>query len=374
MAPPQAFAPHVTAPSPVAAQPLDPAQAQLPPLIAPRAAAPTRRTLLGAALGLGLGAAAGLWPETRLFAQQVQDFLMGPPVPDIAPRRLSEHVWMILATDGFPTLENRGMMSNVCFVTTSAGVVVLDSGSSLQIGEMAIRMIRSVTPLPVVAVFNSHYHGDHWLGNHAFVQAFGDTLPIYALAHTCEMILGAEGNLWRNLMERWTQQSTAGTRVVAPNRVVAHGQSLRFGEVTLRLHHYGTAHTPSDLCVEVLPDRVTAVGDIAMGNRIANLDDGSYPGTFRYYAALQASCGDQLWLPGHGLASRDLLQTYGAFLAGIWEPCLQAVKDGQSEAVARERVLKDPRVARRASDMQGFERNIGKYVSLAYLEAEREAF
>ena len=43
-------------------------------------------------------------------------------------------------------------------------------------------------------------------------------------------------------------------------------------------------------------------------------------------------------------------------------------------ASARERVLADPRVASRAADTAGFESNIGKYVSLAYLEAEREAF
>jgi ribulose 1,5-bisphosphate carboxylase large subunit-like protein len=72
------------------------------------------------------------------------------------------------------------MMSNVTFVVTSAGVVILDSGSSLQIGQMAIRMIRRVTDLPVVAVFNSHYHGDHWLGNHAFAQTWGAQLPIHA--------------------------------------------------------------------------------------------------------------------------------------------------------------------------------------------------
>jgi glyoxylase-like metal-dependent hydrolase (beta-lactamase superfamily II) len=333
----------------------------------------TRRSLLGAGMALG-AAGLGLWPEARLLAQQVGDFLEGPPMPDIRPQQLSPHVWMIFASDGFPTPENRGMMSNVIFVVTSAGVVVLDSGSSLQIGQMAIRMIRTVTDKPVVAVFNSHYHGDHWLGNHAFAQAFGATLPIYALPHTIEQIRGVEGNLWRSLMERWTNQATAGTQVVPPNREAANGQVLRFGDVTLRLHFYGKAHTPADLCVEVVEDRVTAVGDIAMTNRIANIDDGSYPGTFKYYAALQAAAGDQLWVPGHGEGRRDLLKTYGDFMAGIWEPCLQAVKDGLPESAAKAMVLKDPRVAARATTMQGFDSNIGKYTSLAYLEAEKEAF
>ncbi len=281
---------------------------------------------------------------------------------------------MIFSPDGFPTPENRGMMSNVIFVVTSAGVVVIDSGASLQIGQMAIRIIRKVTDKPVVAVFNSHYHGDHWLGNHAFVKAYGQQLPIYALQSTIDKLKGAEGNLWRGLMERWTNQSTLGTEVVLPNTAVKHGQVIQIGDVTFRMHHYGNAHTPSDLCVEVVQDKLTAVGDIAMANRIANMDEGSYPGTFKYYQALTAATGDQLWVPGHGQGSQDLLKTYGEFMAGIWEPCLQAVKDGKSESEARSMVLKDVRVTSRAKTMQGFEGNIGKYISLAYLEAEKEAF
>jgi glyoxylase-like metal-dependent hydrolase (beta-lactamase superfamily II) len=330
-----------------------------------------RRQLLIAGAAVGSVAA---WPEARLWAQQTQDFIEGPPVADIPAQQLSKHVWMIYSTDGFPTPENRGMMANIIFVVTSVGVVVIDSGASLQIGQMAIRMIRKVTDKPVVAVFNSHYHGDHWLGNHAFVKTFGDKLPIYALASTITKLKGAEGNLWRGLMERWTNQSTMGTQVVIPNTAVQHGQVMQFGDVSLRMHHYGTAHTPSDLSVEVVQDKVTAVGDIAMTNRIANMDEGSYPGTFKYYKALIAATGEQLWVPGHGRARQDLLKTYGDFMAGIWEPSLKAVEDGKSEAEARAAVMKDPRVASRAKTMEGFEGNIGKYISLAYLEAEKVAF
>ena len=330
-----------------------------------------RRHLLMASAAMG---GVALWPEARLLAQQAQDFIEGPPVKDIPAQQLSAHVWMIFSPDGFPTPENRGMMSNVIFVVTTAGVVVIDSGASLQIGQMAIRMIRQVTDKPVAAVFNSHYHGDHWLGNHAFVKAYGKQLPIYALSSTIEKLKGAEGNLWRGLMERWTNQSTLGTEVVLPNTIVKPGQVIRIGDVSFRMHHYGTAHTPSDLCVEVVEDKLTAVGDIAMGNRIANMDEGSYAGTFKYYNALMAAAGDQLWVPGHGQGAKDLLKTYGELMAGIWEPCLQAVKDGKSEAEARSMVLKDPRVASRAKTMQGFEGNIGKYISLAYLEAEKDAF
>lgn len=345
----------------------------------PSFAAPTcivsRRQWLRTAAGVGAGAAGlALVPEVHLFAEQLQDFIEGPPVPDVKPEQLSPHVWMVYAKDGFPNQENQGLMASILFVVTQKGVVVMDSGASVQIGQMAIRMIKTVTPKPVIAVFNSHYHGDHWLGNHAFVEMYGQNLPIHALAHTRDQIAGHEGNLWRSLMERWTNQATLGTKVFAPNKVVEHGQVVDYGDVQLKMHFYGKAHTPSDLSIEVVQDKLTYVADIAMENRIANMDDGSYPGTFKYYEELKKAAGDQLWVPGHGRGSKDLLDTYGTFMKGIWEPCMQAVKQGIPLSGAKPLVMKDPRVASRAKTMDGFDSNIGKYTSLAYLEAEKEAF
>ncbi|NDE43484.1 MAG: MBL fold metallo-hydrolase, partial [Burkholderiaceae bacterium] len=121
-----------------------------------------------------------LAPQAMQFASAAEDFFKGPPVKDIPAKQISKHVWLIYSPDGFPTPENRGMMANVTFVVTSKGVVILDTGASLQIGEMAIRMIKKVTDKPVIAIFNSHYHGDHFLGNQAFIETYSKVMPIYA--------------------------------------------------------------------------------------------------------------------------------------------------------------------------------------------------
>jgi glyoxylase-like metal-dependent hydrolase (beta-lactamase superfamily II) len=340
----------------------------------PHAPSSTRRDLLRAGAVLGLAGAA-LSPPVQRFAAAADDFIRGPAVPDQPLERLSARVAMVFAEDGFPTPENRGMMANVIFVITSAGVVVLDSGASVQIGEMAIRRLRTLTDRPVVAVVNSHYHGDHFLGNDAFVQAFGGAaLPIHAHPRAREQIEGVAGSSWRSLMERWTNGATMGTKVVPPNRSAGHGDVLRFGDTTLRIHHHGVAHTDADLCVEVVEDRVVYVGDVAMNGRIANMDDGSYVGTLKAFDALERDVPGALWVPGHGRASRTLLVEQRELFAGIYEGALAAVKAGEDESGARRRVLADPRVAKHAGRTQGWDGNIGKYISLAYLEAEREAF
>jgi glyoxylase-like metal-dependent hydrolase (beta-lactamase superfamily II) len=329
-----------------------------------------RRSVIKLSLGaLGLLAL----PQVTEFARAAEDFIRGPRIKDHPIKQLSKHVWMIYSPDGFPTPENQGMMANITFVDTVKGIVVIDTGASVQIGEMSIRMMKTFTKKPVIALFNSHYHGDHFLGNQAFVEAYG-AIPIYAHPYSMKEIKGVEGNAWKNLMERWTNQATAGTKVIPPTHITNHGDVFKYGDVTIKIHHYGVAHTPGDICMEIIEDKVTYVGDVAMDERIANMDDGSYVGTFKTYKELTQAAGAQLWIPGHGNAKKELFAEYGEFMSGIYEACVKAVKDGLDPSAAKNMVLKDPRVMKYAKRTKGFDGNIGKYTSLAYLEAEKEAF
>lgn len=334
-----------------------------------------RRIFLKTAAFAGLSTAAGLapWNSINAFAKELEDFVRGPAVKDHPLRQISKHVWMIYAPDGFPTPENRGMMCNISAINTSQGVVIVDSGASVQIGEMAIRQIRKTLKKPVIAIINTHFHGDHWLGNHAFVDAYGQDLPIYAHPGTIEAIRGVQGNLWRTLMEQWTNQATMGTRVIAPNSPLENLHELKFGDVTLRAHHFGVVHTPYDLCIQVIEDDVTLVGDVAMDRRIANMDDGSFVGSLNAFDALE-KLGKHIWLPGHGEPSKNVLAWNRGLFEGIYRPCELAIQKGLSLDAAKAAVLNDSRVSSRAKQTKGFESNIGKYISLAYLEAEAAGF
>ena len=336
----------------------------------------TRRHLVGfaALAGAGFTLKPGTLTGLTQAAAEVANFVKGPPVKDHPVVALSPHVFYIEAPSGTPTPENQGMMANLTFVVGEKGVVVVDTGSSVQIAEMAIRQLKAATSKPLVGIVNTHYHGDHWLGNDGFVQAYGADLPIWALAGTREEIAGSTGTFWHESMLKWTAQATLGTRIVPPNRDVEHGFELSLGDVTLRMHHYGPAHTPHDLCVEVVEDRVMCVGDVLMHRRIANMDDGSFKGTIETIDKLIAAADPKIWLPGHGHPGPEVARWQRELFAGIWETCLKAVDDGTPLDGALALALKDPRITSRAAETEGWERTIGKYVSLAYLEAEQAKF
>ena len=81
--------------------------------------------------------------STTAFGRKVDEFIRNPAIKDHPLRQVSKHVWMIFSPEGFPTSENQGMMCNISVVNTRNSLVIIDSGASVQIGEMVIRQINA---------------------------------------------------------------------------------------------------------------------------------------------------------------------------------------------------------------------------------------
>ena len=329
-----------------------------------------RRRFLETLVKGSVAGAAGLAAMRPLqaFSQEMME-IRGPRMPDRPIRQISDHCYYFLADGPFPTAENQGFMGNIGVVITEKGVVIIDSGASVQIGEMVLRQLKKLTDKPVVAVFNTHYHGDHWMGNHAFVNAYPD-VPIYAHPECTKAIKGTQGTFWKGLLNRSTDNAIAGTIITPPNKDAGHGDEFDFGDVTLRVHHYGTAHTPTDLTIEVVEDRVTYVGDVAMANRIANMDDGSYLGTFETMDKLEANTNTISWVPGHGAFGPDVLKRNRELFEGIYRSVEKYYDQGLMDYEMKDKILEDPRVAK-YQQWYGFKSTIGRYISIAYLEVEK---
>ena len=81
--------------------------------------------------------------STAALSREVDEFIRDPAIKDHPRRQVSKHVWMIFSPEGFPTSENQGMICNITVVNTRNRLVVIDSGASVQIGEIAIRQINA---------------------------------------------------------------------------------------------------------------------------------------------------------------------------------------------------------------------------------------
>lgn len=289
---------------------------------------------------------------------------------DYSAARIAPHTYVIQGPMGYPSVENQGFMNNPAFVLTQDGVVVIDPGSSVQAGRMVVRQIRKVTAQPVTHVLNTHVHGDHWLGNQAILEAYPKAI---LMAHP-DMIREANDGAaerWTSFMEKATDGFTKGTRAVIPTVAIGEGQELKTGGMTFRIYAPKDAHSHTDMMILQAEDSVLFGGDNLLYKRIARMDDGTFAGNI-------AACDEAIrigakhYVPGHGPAGDvSIARAYRDYLATLF-----AEVKRQHEAGNADFEMKDAVVAKLKpyQDWVNFKDEVGRHISLAVLEIERDSF
>ncbi len=289
---------------------------------------------------------------------------------DYVAKKVAEDVFVIHGPKGIPSPENQGFMNNPGFVITPGGVVVVDPGSSVQVGEMVLAQIRKRTDKPVVAVFNTHVHGDHWLGNQAIFEAFPE-VKIHAHPKMMERVEKGAGIQWLEIMLDLTKGATAGTEVVSANTAVNEGREIEVGGVVFRVLHDGQSHTDNDIMILLPQKKVVFLGDNAGYGRMLRLNDGSFQGNIRNLNRALAS-GATVFVPGHGpTAGAEAATEYRDYLQAIYDGVKEFFEDDLSDFEIKPKLL--PRLAR-WKDWTDFDSLVGSHISLAYLEVEAAEF
>lgn len=288
---------------------------------------------------------------------------------DYPVAKLSERIYVIYGPVGEPTKANQGFRNNAIFVITKKGVVVMDPGTSVYVGNMILKKIKTVTDQPVIAVFNSHAHGDHWLGNQAFKQA-NPKVNIYAHANMIKQAKEGEGDRWVKLFNDATGNAVVGTKPVIPNKPVKDGQVIKVGELSFRIHHTGSAHTDGDIMVEILEEKAILTGDIVRVG-LVGISNASFKGNIKAIdRALNTKA--KLFVPGHGKANdQRVAKNYRNFMVILRQTVAKHYESGLSDYEIKPKVVKG---LSKYKSWSRFNENIGRLVSLTYLEIEAEAF
>ena len=293
-----------------------------------------------------------------------------PPIArDYPLMQLTDRVYVVHGPNEDPSTKNQGFINNPGFVLTSKGVVVVDPGSSLQVGRMLLAKIAKTTPSPVIAVFNTHLHGDHWLGNQAIHEAYPNAV-IYAHPN---MLAKAEveGGMWLKSMLTMTAGATLGTRLELPTVALENNDLLRLGDRHFRMYHSGKAHTDSDLMLEVVEEKLIFLGDIVVVKRVAYLEDGNFKGSIDAID-MALKTGAVHFVPGHGQSGgREIALAYRAFLSTLYGSVKKYYALGLSDFDMKDNVSQDLAAYHQWAM---YDTRLGHLISLAYLQAEAESF
>jgi glyoxylase-like metal-dependent hydrolase (beta-lactamase superfamily II) len=222
---------------------------------------------------------------------------------DLTPIRVSPHAWLFQGASGPASAANRGFMSNAGFVVTGDGVVVFDALGTPALGRAMIDAIRRVTDAPIRRVIVSHYHADHVYGLQEFHRIGAEIW-----AHRSAELYLASDVATRRLAQRRAELAAwvdADTRLVPPDVRLDGDTDFRMGGVTFRILDTGGAHSPEDIMLLVVDDRVLYAGDLVFAGRIpfvGTADSRAWLDAMDAMAAANAT----LVVPGHGPPSSDV--------------------------------------------------------------------
>lgn len=286
--------------------------------------------------------------------------------------RITDNIYVVHGIHSLPDRHNKGLMSNTGIVLTDAGVVIVDAGGSLEAGRIILQRLRELTDKPVIALFNTHVHGDHWLGNAAIREAFPN-VRIYAHSKAIERLQAGEAETWLQSFGQILGPDTAGTRAVLPDQALEGGEILEFGGTEFHTHFAGQGHTDTDIMVEAPAQRLLFTGDVVVNHAVPSAGmphDFSAQGqikAIRYALGLPVD----IYVPGHGATGgREVPEGTLRFLEALYASVKRHYDEGLKDYEMKDEVVAD---LAGYEDWEGFDR-IGAVISFVYLQVEDADF
>jgi len=220
--------------------------------------------------------------------------------------------------------------SNAVFLVTEEGVLLIDTLTHPRAGRDLLDRIRKVTDKPIKWVINSHFHGDHQMGNAVFKAAGAtfvaqmETARIMQHVHPKEMARRIEGFKSRGY-------DPDEVKLVLPDVTFDSEMTIRLGGRDVRLFYLGPGQQAGDTFIQFPHARALftpgAFAKHSMPNMAFTPSIESWLKLLDQVAAMDV---DTI-LPAHGdVATRADVKELAAMLADEYATVKDAVNRGVS--------------------------------------------
>ena len=296
-----------------------------------------------------------------------------PPPARVDVQKVADGVYAALRT------EPPGLMfdCNSIFLINDSDVIVVDTNITPSSARQSLTALRAITPKPVTAVINTHWHDDHIVGNQVYrdavpgIEFIGQTTTKQDLPTTgannreqllkmgpqmvqqLQMSVEQRKSLTGNVLtdeERTSYLSdvTSAQRyfaeaptiqIVMPTTFVDTSLKLTRGHREIDVLYLGRAHTAADLVVWLPAERIAITGDLVV-SPIPLIGSTSHPLDFGATLEKLLALKPAVFIPGHGPVMRDdkYVRQEVALLGSLKTQVLAAVGRGESLAQARKSV------------------------------------
>lgn len=216
---------------------------------------------------------------------------------------------------------------NPAFIESKNGIILIDSGATYNIGKEILIQIERISSKPIIAIFNTHHHSDHWFANGAIEEKYPN-VKIYAHKN---FVLSAKEQYFNKYQENRTY--TRAKKISLPTLFVKDSQTIDIDGEIFHIQHPLSAHTNCDITITHKRSNVIFLGDIALEASLSNFgNDASILNNISFLEKIQQQKEYTLYVPGHGSsgAKKNIVTPYLTYLQIIKEEVQKAYNEDKN--------------------------------------------
>jgi glyoxylase-like metal-dependent hydrolase (beta-lactamase superfamily II) len=220
--------------------------------------------------------------------------------------------------------------SNSVFLVTDEGVLVIDTRTHPREASDLLTRIRKVTDKPIKWVINSHFHGDHHMGNAVFKA---ERATFVAQEQTAEIMQRVQPKEMARRIEGFKRRGydPDEVKLILPDATFDSRMTIRLGGREVRLFYLGPGQQAGDTFVAFPHARLLFTPGAFARHSMPNMT--FTPSVENWLALLNrvAAMDVDAILPAHGdVANREDVRELAAMLADEYATVKDAVNRGVS--------------------------------------------
>jgi len=281
----------------------------------------------------------------------------------------NSNVWIMHGPAVEPNVENRGFMNNPAIIEAKDGLIVIDPGGNYNIGKEVLKEIEKVSKKPIIAILNTHKHGDHWFANKALAEKY-PSVKIYAHMQMIKEVKASEAKKWYAILDRLSHNLKGTKPFKFPAYTLKDGDELNINGQIFKIYHPKKAHTDTDILILHKNSDTLFLGDNVMKNRLGGFDESSSVlGNIELLQNLMKQTNHKLYVPGHGPsgAKEEVITPYLKYLTTLRKWAKKAYEDDEDYYAYKDEVTKE---LGDISKWDAYSHQMGKHLNKVYREIE----
>jgi len=217
---------------------------------------------------------------------------------DLKVIKVAANVYALVGQTTQRSSVNLGNNANFGAIITNTGVVLVDSGGSLNGAKHIEKMVRQFSDKPIIKVINTGGQDHRWIGNDYFKKQGAEIIASTAAVEDQQQRSNLQFEIMANLIGA---DLFKGSEAVFADKTFDETLLLNVGGTRIELYATQGSHTQGDVYVWLPDTKTMFTSDLVYTNRILGIADYSVFSNWIPAFEKMAAFNPVVAVPGHGM-------------------------------------------------------------------------